>query len=171
MLKNSAVEQNQARGFTIVELLIVVVVIAILAAITIVSYNGIQNRTHDSTIQSDLRHFGQKVNLHFSEFNTYPNASVSALTAVGIKPTTGSYGAFYETGGNQYNLLYCVNNTTPAVAIIAGSKSGKVYVYRNGSVSETTWGGGSGGTCSTQGVVSPSHYWLYGMGPSNKWEI
>jgi prepilin-type N-terminal cleavage/methylation domain-containing protein len=32
------------QGFTIVELLIVVIVIAILAAITIVAYNGITNR-------------------------------------------------------------------------------------------------------------------------------
>lgn len=46
--------QQQSRGFTIVELLIVVVVIAILAAITIVAYNGIQDRAKQSSVQSAL---------------------------------------------------------------------------------------------------------------------
>lgn len=40
--------QTKQRGFTIVELLIVVVIIAILAAITIVAYNGITNRAKTS---------------------------------------------------------------------------------------------------------------------------
>lgn len=43
------------RGFTIVELLIVIVIIAVLATITIVSYNGIQNRSQASAVASDLR--------------------------------------------------------------------------------------------------------------------
>lgn len=42
------------RGFTIVELLIVIVVIGILAAITIVAYNGIQARASNAKISSDL---------------------------------------------------------------------------------------------------------------------
>jgi prepilin-type N-terminal cleavage/methylation domain-containing protein len=45
MIKNKS-------GFTIVELLIVIVVIAILAAITIVAYNGIQNRAMDTKIKN-----------------------------------------------------------------------------------------------------------------------
>lgn len=42
------------KGFTIVELLIVIVVIAILAAITIVAYNGIQQRARDTRRASDI---------------------------------------------------------------------------------------------------------------------
>lgn len=41
-------------GFTIVELLIVIVVIGVLAAISIVSYNGIQASARDKSILSDL---------------------------------------------------------------------------------------------------------------------
>ena len=41
-------------GFTIVELLIVIVVIGILAAITVVAFNGIQDRARTAKIDNDL---------------------------------------------------------------------------------------------------------------------
>ena len=41
-------------GFTIVELLIVIVVIGILAAITIVAFNGVQQRARDADRKSDI---------------------------------------------------------------------------------------------------------------------
>ena len=43
-----------SRGFTIVELLIVIVVIAILATITVVAYNGIQSRAQDTKRAQDI---------------------------------------------------------------------------------------------------------------------
>ncbi|VXB67549.1 prepilin-type N-terminal cleavage/methylation domain-containing protein [Frigoribacterium sp. 9N] len=49
------------RGFTIVELLIVIVVVAILAAITAVAYNGIQNRARASAAQVSLKQAATKI--------------------------------------------------------------------------------------------------------------
>lgn len=46
--------KKQQAGFTIVELLIVIVVIGILAAITVVAYNGVQNRAKAAKISADL---------------------------------------------------------------------------------------------------------------------
>jgi len=46
--------KESPHGFTIVELLVVIVVIGILAAITIVSYSGIQTRAQISKINDDL---------------------------------------------------------------------------------------------------------------------
>ena len=48
-------------GFTIVELLIVIVVIAILAAITIVAYTGIQNQAMESSVKSELTQNVKKI--------------------------------------------------------------------------------------------------------------
>lgn len=49
MIRNRVVLSGRDRGFTIVELLIVIVVIGILAAITIVAFNGVQERARMAT--------------------------------------------------------------------------------------------------------------------------
>ncbi|MBC7942894.1 type II secretion system protein [Candidatus Saccharibacteria bacterium] len=56
-------QQNKHLGFTIVELLIVIVVIGILAAITIVAYNGIQDRARLSKMQSDVQNLSKAIQI------------------------------------------------------------------------------------------------------------
>ncbi len=78
--------QTKSRGFTIVELLIVIVVIAILAAITIVAYNGITKNANSSAAKSNADSVRQYANtFQADQDNTsgaYPaRVSGTALTA------------------------------------------------------------------------------------------
>jgi prepilin-type N-terminal cleavage/methylation domain-containing protein len=158
--------KNQT-GFTIVELLIVIVVIGILAAISVVAYNGIQNRANDTAVQTDLRNIGVK----FTEFKTVNDTlpQVSAdFTPMNLKVSRNAYGNHYTpAGSNGYNLIYCVNGT--AFALVAASKSGTVYVFRDGSVQVgvgplvtfTT-------TCANNGVPS-NGTWFFSNGAWQSW--
>lgn len=65
---------QQKSGFTIVELLIVIVVIGILAAITIVAYNGIQTKAKSSAVQSLVSTMIKKSNLYRATTGRFPTA-------------------------------------------------------------------------------------------------
>lgn len=60
-------------GFTIVELLIVVVVIAILASITVVGYSGISSRSRDSVRASDVRNIKNALEMYKADAGVYPD--------------------------------------------------------------------------------------------------
>lgn len=97
---------NRRSGFTIVELLIVVVVIAILAAITIVAYNGISSRANDAAITSDADTLRKKVELRHAENDEYGYGSNEP----------GSRGEFLEMYSIQSldsRLIACDYDTCP----------------------------------------------------------
>ena len=65
--------QNQKQiGFTIVELLIVIVVIAILAAITVVSYNGIQTRANNTMAVREVAQWTKIFETYKAQEGSYP---------------------------------------------------------------------------------------------------
>lgn len=81
-----SVQALRKRGFTVVELIVVIVVIGILATIAIVSYSGSQNRAKRESYNATAQQVKLKIGEHYTDKNTYPanKAAVqSYLTALG----------------------------------------------------------------------------------------
>lgn len=61
------------KGFTVVELLIVIVVIAILAATAIVAYSGVQRRAYESRASSELATIARAIGTYYALNESYPD--------------------------------------------------------------------------------------------------
>jgi len=78
----SVTAPRKHQGFTIVELLIVIVVIAILAAISIVAYNGIQQRARDGQRKSDIETITKALELYYIDNGAFPQSLCASSCTV-----------------------------------------------------------------------------------------
>lgn len=69
---------SKLKGFTIVELLIVIVIIAILAAISIVAYNGVQARSRDSIREKNIATIIKALELYYIDNQAFPSSNSSS---------------------------------------------------------------------------------------------
>ncbi len=100
--------KSRSSGFTIVELLVVIVVIGILASITIVSYTGVTQKAIAATLQSDLSNAAKQIKMFqaLSPTNDLPTANNC--------PTPGATEICIKTSGTNALIAsngYTVNNT------------------------------------------------------------
>lgn len=140
-------------GFTIVELLIVIVVIAILATISVVAYTGIQNRANDSAVQQDVSSFVKKIMMYHATESTYPAGGGSvaieggstsgspsaAPTGMNMSVTRSSY--HQPTSGGAANFIYCAGpdlvSGAPSFTMYGVSKSRNAFLFTSAKVLES----------------------------------
>ncbi len=109
-----------AKGFTLIEMLIVVVIIGILAAVAIPKFENVKQRAYVASMQSDLRTLVTVEEAYFSDNVTYSptTTNLNYLTSAGntIAITSASSTGWSATATNFYTPKVCgifVGTATP----------------------------------------------------------
>ena len=109
--------KNKQQGFTIVELLIVIVVIGILAALVITTFTGIQQKARDTERETDIKALQGQIEAYYAQKGNYPtrtnlndetwrSTNMKGLDKEAMKdPKNGA------TDGSQYTVAATVSAT------------------------------------------------------------
>lgn len=159
-------ERHASSGFTIVELLIVIVVIGVLAAITSVSFSAVSQRAKVSAAKSEMKSVTQAMQILLLDGEPLDNNTwLKAFGQLGM-----------NTEDQSKIYLTCQNNTTREITIVAYQPIYKgnnvehgdtLYAYTQGSSREFTYDSAAAGTYySTRicGIVHPGYThtsWTY----------
>lgn len=153
--------QRRQRGFTIVEIMIVVVIIAVLASVTLVVYNNVQNQSADTKRQNDIILLRNALKKYHDENGEYPkpdgcteqpslvecwkNQLQTTLIASGYldkpvqpdRPITFMSGKNFAPNNTAYYLYYVPDPNIYALYVPLSSGDCKTGV----NVNAVWWGG------------------------------
>ncbi|MFZ5932787.1 MAG: type II secretion system protein [Patescibacteria group bacterium] len=113
------------KGFTLVELLVVMAILAILSTVIISGFRSSQMRGRDAQRKSDLKQVANALELFFADYGKYPPASGTQVAACSYNPGTGAGTACAWGSGTVSD-----GKTTYMKTIAKDPVSSQNYVYR-----------------------------------------
>jgi prepilin-type N-terminal cleavage/methylation domain-containing protein len=102
--------RSKNKGFTLIEMLIVIAIIGILAGIVLTGVRGFQATARDTRRIGDVRNIQPLLELYFTRNGTYPGA-LTDLSGLGTVPTDPTSGSQYDYSVDGAGLSYCVGAT------------------------------------------------------------
>lgn len=119
-------------GFTVIELIIVIIVIAILTAIIFATHNGIEVKTRNNTRQTDINYIQDELELYASQNGHFPSLKDINSSSWRDKNLPG-----FDTS----KMIDPSSNFTTLNVTLAAMPAPKVYSYQvedsNGNPCET----------------------------------
>jgi type II secretion system protein G len=134
----SLLKKRKEQGFTIVELLIVIVVIGILAALVITTFTGIQQRARNTERETDIKAIHGQVEAYYAQNGRYPTlANMNDQSSGGFLDT--------EMKGLDADALYDPKGDKTDTTPLAAAAAANVYAY---TVTPSGCDNAAGGDCT-----------------------
>jgi general secretion pathway protein G len=155
----SAIRKSSRKGFTLVEILIVVIILGILAAIVIPQFTSASSDARNSSLQSTLQTLRSQIQLYkLQHGDAIPNLTTNwtPMTATSVYPTSGgtTFGPYMQaTPVNPLNNLSTVTDGT--VATTPGAAVGFIFDYNSGNGTGEIWGTDATGVAVAGGTTNP----------------
>lgn len=142
--------RNREDGFTLIELMVVVMIIAILVAIAIPSFFSARKRAQDSSAKSSLQISLSDAQAIYTDNQTYPATMVADLGTE--EPNLTFTDAALSTGPKDISVSITSSSGTlrDTVTLAALSKSGKCFALRH----VATPGAANAGTYTLNGTLT-----------------
>jgi type IV pilus assembly protein PilA len=124
---------REDEGFTLIELMVVVLIIAILLAIAIPTFLGARNRAQDRAVQSNIRNALTAEKTYYTDNEKFVNNSASDLT--NIEPSLTYQAGFATSASTKNDVFVTVGNvvgTDGNIVCLSGkSASGNVFSLKD----------------------------------------
>jgi type IV pilus assembly protein PilE len=117
------------KGFTLIELMIVVAIIGILAAIAYPSYQNYKIRTHRTDAQAEMIAIGQSLSQYKATRGNYSNATIARIYGNSVTPKQGT--ALYDLTLNVTDSTWTL--TAEPIAVSGQKGDGALTITHTGT--------------------------------------
>ena len=164
MINNFYKEDN--RGFTLVELLVVITILGILASIGLATFTSAQARGRDAQRKSDLKQIANSLELYYQDYGKYPgslNGQLLGCPSTTSKACVWGTGEFWDNKSIYFRVLPKdpTAKTSYNYQIVNGSMNQKFQIFahlensQDSEIISTTYSCGNNIVCNFA-ITSPN---------------